>query len=107
VIVSTEPEPPSSDSERSLEERRRFESIGACYAAARKAIGLARSYELEPGSSGRRERECVQEVLRLRRAIAVLRAGGSLTDRARIPGLRKADASGSSPAPAVTPKRAG
>jgi hypothetical protein len=107
VIVPTDSEPPSSDSERALEECRRLESIGACYVAARKAMGLARTYALEPGSSGRRERECIEEVLRLRRAIAVLRAGGPPLDHARIPGLRKADASGPSPAPAATPKRAG
>jgi hypothetical protein len=85
-----------SESARTLEERRRLESIDASYAAARKAVGLARAYRREPGSSGRRERECIEEV----RAAPLARG-------AEILGLRKADALGSRPAQVVAPKRAG
>jgi hypothetical protein len=67
-------------------------SIDACYAAARQAIRLARAFRCEPGSSGRRERECVDQVTRLRRAILELR----IEERLGIegPGLRKATALG-------------
>ena len=96
-----------SESARTLEERRRLESIDASYAAARKAVGLARAYRREPGSSGRRERECIEEVRRLRTAIVELRGAAPLARGAEILGLRKADALGSRPAQVVAPKRAG
>ena len=97
-------EPPDSESNRALEQERRLESIEASYGAAREAIGLARAYRREPGSTGRRERECLEEVVRLRSAIAALRVAARVAQAAEIPGLRKADVPAPSPA---LPKRAG
>ncbi len=48
-------------------------SIVGHYAAARRALRLARAYRMEPGSSGRRERDCIAVVLRHRDAIRALR----------------------------------
>jgi len=73
---------------RLAESQRRTLSIDAFYAAARRAIRLARAYRCEPGTSGRRERECVDEVARLRRAILLLRTEERLALEG--PGLRKA-----------------
>ncbi len=79
------------------DERARIEStqharaaIAAHYAAARHALRLAREYRAETGSSGRRERECVEAVRRHRGAIRWLRleerrAGEQLA----LPGLVK------------------
>ena len=66
------------------------ESVAASYEAARKAIVLVRAYRRELGTTGRRERECLEEVARLRRSIAALRARSQAGE---IPGLRKVDAS--------------
>jgi len=84
-------EPPDSDSSAALEQRRRLESIGACYVAAKRALGLVRAYRREPGSTGRRERECLEEVGRLRSTIAALRVA-SPAKGAEGPSIRKADA---------------
>jgi hypothetical protein len=70
------------------ESLRRALSIDAFYAAARRAIRLARAFRCEPGSSGRRERECFDQVVRLRRAISELRTEERLSNEG--PGLRKA-----------------
>jgi hypothetical protein len=48
-------------------------SIAGHFAAARRALRLARTYREEPGTSGRRERECLAAVQRHRSAIQVLR----------------------------------
>jgi hypothetical protein len=84
------PPAPETDARRARAEdslQRRL-SIDACYAAARRAIRLARAFLCEPGSSGRRERECVDQVVRLRRAIFELRSEERLGVEG--PGLRKA-----------------
>jgi hypothetical protein len=77
---------------RAAESLERTRSIDACYAAARRAIRLARAFRCEPGSTGRRERECVGRVAELRRAIFELRAEEQLAREG--PGLRKAAAPG-------------
>jgi hypothetical protein len=48
-------------------------SVRGHYAAARQALHLARAYGSEPGTSGRRERECVAVALRHREAIRAIR----------------------------------
>jgi hypothetical protein len=48
-------------------------SIAGHFAAARRALRLARAYREEPGTTGRRERECLGAVQRHRSAIQVLR----------------------------------
>jgi hypothetical protein len=78
--------------ERAAESLRRALSIDACYAAARRALRLARVFRCEPGSTGRRERECVDQVVLLRRAILELRAEERLALEG--PGLRKTTALG-------------
>jgi len=87
-------EPPDSDSSRALDQRRRLESVEACYAAARKAISLARAYRLEQGSTGRREAECIDEVRRLRATIVERRFEARAAYGVENPGLRKADPRG-------------
>jgi hypothetical protein len=84
-------EAPWRDS-RAVESLTRTRSIDACYAAARRAIRLARAFRCEPGSTGLRERECVGQVVQLRRAILELRAEERLAREG--PGLRKAAAPG-------------
>jgi hypothetical protein len=61
--------------------------IRAAYAAAHEAVAFARIYRAEPGTTGRRERECLAEVRRLRRLIAALRSPRGAEES---PGLRKA-----------------
>jgi hypothetical protein len=99
------PEPPDSDSARDLEDGRRRASIEAAYTAARRALGLARAYRREPGSTGRRERECFEEVQRIRRAIVALRRTRPEAAFGDTPGLHKADAAG--PERASVGRRAG
>jgi hypothetical protein len=48
-------------------------SVRRHYAAARHALRLARAYRSEPGTSGRRERECIEAALRHREAIRATR----------------------------------
>ena len=69
------------------EERR--DAIGRAYAAARRAIALARTYRREPASTGRREQECLAEVALLRRMILGLRMADRLSPGLGIPGLCK------------------
>jgi hypothetical protein len=69
------------------EERR--DAIGRAYAAARRAIALARTYRRESASTGRREQECLAEVALLRRMILGLRVADRLSPRLGIPGLSK------------------
>ena len=87
-------EPPDSDSSRALDQKRRLESVEACYGAARRALRLARVYRLEPGSTGRREAECIDEVRHLRAAIAQRRIEARAAHAVATPGLHKADAHG-------------
>lgn len=47
--------------------------IALRYASARRAIRLCRAYAAEPGSSRRREAECIESVRAHRAAIAKLR----------------------------------
>jgi len=71
------------------ERRRARESIAGYYEASRKALALARIYRDEQGTSGRRDRECLDAVARYRDRIRKLR----LEMRgvvARGPGLSKA-----------------
>jgi hypothetical protein len=91
-----EPEPESARAlARAIDHEERVERIGASYAAARRAIELARTYAREPGSTGRRERECLEEVTRLRSVIATLRAPTSRVIEGAMPGLRKVEPPGS------------
>jgi hypothetical protein len=48
-------------------------SVRRHYAAARHALRLARAYRSEPGTSGRRERECIEAALRHRETIRATR----------------------------------
>ena len=97
-----EGEPDSARTRARLwEHEERAESIGRSYVAARRAIELIRVYRREPASTGRRERECLAEVARLRAAIALLRATDRIADGDSMPGLRKVDgAPGSEEVPA-------
>jgi hypothetical protein len=53
--------------------REALASVRGHYTAARHALRLARAYRSEPGTSGRRERECVEAALRHREAIRAIR----------------------------------
>ncbi len=65
-------------------------SIAGHYAAARRALRLARAYRMEPGSSGRRERECIAAVLRHREAVRALRLRMQpAAEQLVLPGLAK------------------
>jgi hypothetical protein len=65
-------------------------SIEGHYAAARRALRLARAYRAEPGTSGRRERECVAAALRHREAIRTLRLRMQpVAEQLPLPGLAK------------------
>jgi hypothetical protein len=72
------------------EEDQRVRAIELSYLAAHDAIELARMYRSESRSTGRRERECLLEVARLRQAIAVLRGGVRSVAPASVPGVVKA-----------------
>jgi|ERR1700722_17641743 hypothetical protein len=97
-----EVEPPSGSWEKDASQA----SITASYRAARRATALVRTYRLERGSSGRREKESLAEVARLRRAIAALRIAGSPLDAPSMPGVQKASPS-SPPSPALPNRRTG
>jgi hypothetical protein len=75
---------------RVSEHEERRHAIDRAYAAARRAIALARVYRREPASTGRRERECLAEVALLRRTILGLRAADRFSPGLGIPGVRKA-----------------
>jgi hypothetical protein len=78
------------DAERVEELRSERTSIAGHYAAARRALGLARAYRMEPGTSGRRERECVATALRHREAIRALRLRMKpVAEQLALPGLVK------------------
>jgi hypothetical protein len=83
-------------------------TIRAYYAAARHAVALARVYRSEPGTTGRREREVVEQVRRYREAIGAARRalrGEGFTVRRPDgsdgggPGLSKTSAEGTSAVP--------
>lgn len=65
-------------------------SIAGHYAAARRALRLARAYAMEAGSSGRREKECVATALRHREAIHAIRLRMQpAAEQLQLPGLAK------------------
>jgi hypothetical protein len=65
-------------------------SIAGHYAAARRALRLARAYRMEPGTSGRRERESVAAALRHREAVRALRLRMQpVAEQLALPGLAK------------------
>ncbi|HEY2518134.1 MAG TPA: hypothetical protein VGI39_45000 [Polyangiaceae bacterium] len=65
-------------------------AIEGHFAAARRALRLARVYRGETGTSGRRERECVATVQRHREAIRVLRLRmRPNAEQLLLPGLAK------------------
>jgi hypothetical protein len=75
---------------RAIDLREGHGSIQGHYAAARRALRLARTYRAEPGSSGRRERECVASALRHREAIHALRLRMQPpAEQLLLPGLAK------------------
>jgi hypothetical protein len=82
-------------------ERRR--AIEAYFAAARQTLKLVRIYRDEPGTTGRREREALDEVRRFRAAIGDLRAADRRARDAPLPGVKKT----MSGEPASERKRAG
>jgi hypothetical protein len=59
------------------------------FLAARRALRLARVYRNEPGTSGRRERECIQTAQRHRQAIHALRLSLRPVEQLALPGLAK------------------
>jgi hypothetical protein len=78
------------DEARAADLRGDLASIAGHYAAARRALRLARAYALEPGSSGRRERESVFAALRHREAIRALRLRmRPAPEQLALPGLVK------------------
>jgi hypothetical protein len=92
-----EPSEVRGDELAALEEEARVEelrsdrsSIAGHYAAARRALRLARRYQEEPGTSGRRERECVAVAMRQRIAIRALRRHlAPPVEQLVLPGLAK------------------
>lgn len=75
---------------RAYDLRRDLESISGHYAAARRALRLARAYKMEPATSGRRERECVETAQRHRDAIRALRLRmRPAAEQLALPGLAK------------------
>jgi hypothetical protein len=88
---------PDADDLAELDDDARIEELRADrssilghYAAARRALRLARRYAGEPGSSGRRERECVAAAMRHRAAIRALRARlAPPVEQLLLPGLAK------------------
>jgi hypothetical protein len=64
--------PPPEETSRAEELRRERAAVEGHFAAARRALRLAREYRREPGSSGRRERECIAAAQRHRAAIHAL-----------------------------------
>jgi hypothetical protein len=75
---------------RAWELRSDVASIEGHYAAARRALRLARAYGRELGSSGRRERECVATAQRHRDAIRALRLRMQpAAEQLSLPGLVK------------------
>jgi hypothetical protein len=75
---------------RAADLREGLGSIEGHYAAARRALRLARAYRAEPGTSGRRERECVAAALRHREAIHALRLRlKPPAEQLLLPGLAK------------------
>ena len=75
---------------RTDELRRERAAIGGHYAAARRALRLARAYRLEPQSSGRRERECIEAAQRHREAVRALRLRMQPpAEQLLLPGLAK------------------
>jgi hypothetical protein len=90
------------------EERR--DAIDRAYAAARRAIALARTYRREPASTGRREEECLAEVALLRRMILGLRVADRLSPGLGVPGLCKvlrSELSSAHDPPSASGRRAG
>jgi hypothetical protein len=69
--------------------RRTRSAVAARYAAARQALRLARVYQREPSTSGRRERECFEAVQRHRDAIRALRLRLRPVEQLALPGLAK------------------
>ena len=87
------------DEARAADLRTDLAAIAGHYAAARRALRLARAYGVEPGSSGRRERECVTAALRHREAIRTLRLRmRPAAEQLALPGLVKTR-------PSVVPER--
>ena len=83
---------------RAWELRNERGSIAGHYAAARRALRLARSYRLEPGSSGRREQECLVTALRHREAIRAIRLRMQpAAEQLLLPGLAKTRPSADEP----------
>jgi ribosomal protein S14 len=65
-------------------------SVLGHYAAARRALRLARAYRSEPETSGRRERECIRTALRHREAIRAIRLHmRPPAEQLQLPGLAK------------------
>jgi hypothetical protein len=78
------------ESLRADELRAERTSIAGHYAAARRALRLARRYRSEPGTTGRRERECVATALRHRAEIRSLRERlAPPAEQLLLPGLAK------------------
>jgi hypothetical protein len=80
----------AAEEARADELRSDRESIAGHYSAARRALRLARAYRMEPGTSGRRERECIAAALRHREAIRSLRLRMKpAAEQLALPGLVK------------------
>jgi hypothetical protein len=89
VVAAPVVEPEASDP-RADEVEHLFAAVAAYYVAARQALRLARAYREELGTSGRRERECLEAVGRhrdaIRRTRLALRRNG---EQLALPGLVK------------------
>jgi hypothetical protein len=74
--AARESDEPANEDESDVEDSGLHEGLASVrrhYAAARHALRLARAYRSEPGTSGRRERECIEAALRHREAIRATR----------------------------------
>jgi len=74
VCYSGEGPPCSEECEHIVFLAKQEEVIEGLYRSARTSLRLARRYRDEEGSSGRRERECVQRIRALRDVIRTTRA---------------------------------
>ena len=80
----------AAEETRAEDLRHELTAIAGHYAAARRALRLARAYRMEPQSSGRRERECLAVARRHREAVRALRLQlRPAAEQLPLPGLAK------------------
>ncbi|MCA9590724.1 MAG: hypothetical protein KC657_35735 [Myxococcales bacterium] len=86
--MSAEPEVTAVETDET-EIASRHLDVALCYENARRALGLARAYEIDGGVDDPRRAACLERVRELRALVRELRVPGA-SDRAR-PGLARAN----------------